>query len=159
MKESIFSPYRGRAPEKLSEYINSLYAGGRLLCLPPMRGMYRDKGVSTVVMHRHGQLQTEMIIVDPDYHIAPHKHPGVHSAEIGWCGGIELVVDGVSLSLNRDPRSDGISRNFCKWVYIPDDAEHWGISGPEGAVFLSAQLWSDNMQVTRIGSVWQTLGK
>lgn len=101
-----------------------------LLSLRPVTSMaFGD--FETEVVNRRGNLQTELVRIDPGVKVPLHCHPGVDSIDLLVDGSVSLVV-----GETRIPRPlKGIG------IRIAQDALHGGVVGPEGVMFLSCQRW------------------
>lgn len=86
----------------------------------------------TMVVHRAGRLQVELVRIKSNVLIPPHRHPGVDS--------IDLLVGGNVVGFDID------EQHFDRFVKgmglrIPASARHGGATGRFGVIFLSCQRW------------------
>jgi hypothetical protein len=149
-------------PQQLLDFMAWYFEGGIKL-KPPQDGLYFQgtpgsdapgTRVASIVLYRDWPFQVEMIVFTPGVQIQPHLHDDVDSCEVALSGGVELFVEGMQVAFLREPRPDGLSRDFLKWAPIPHDARHGGRAGPQGGVFLSVQMWRSKAP-THVGKEWQ----
>ncbi len=118
--------------------------------------MSKDYGPFTsIVLHRDGRFQTEMVIIEPNTMITDHTHPGVDSIECTLLGGVRLHVSGHGPSNTADDKAVFDSMRG-KLVRISGSAKHGGLVGKDGVTFLSMQRWND-IPIGYIGIQWSGL--
>lgn len=143
-----------KAPD-LRAFMAQYFATDAIKVRPPQENILLYRGVTSVVLYREGQFQVELIVVEPGVHIPLHCHDDVESFEVAFSGGINLEIDGKAASAIREPRANGMMRDFGRYVPIPSDAPHGGTAGPQGACFLSVQRWRDGVPPTHVGLNWR----
>lgn len=159
IRPSYINHWLREVPADLYVYLRAIMGsagvdGDALKLRPPQDTLMIDHGVTSVVLHREGQYQAELIIVAPNVEIPPHEHPDVDSYEVALAGEIAFFVDGIQTGYRRTPAANGMSRDFGKFVPIRSDAPHSGVAGPMGTVFLSVQKWREGVQPTHVGMNW-----
>jgi hypothetical protein len=152
---------RAVTPE-LESFMQDVLKDGSLKLRPPADALLFtdciDGVVTSLVLYREGQFQVEMIVVAPGTGIPEHSHPDVDSYEVAIAGDIAFFIDGIQTGFNRAPAANGMSRDFGKFVPIPNDAPHYGRSGKLGTIFLSVQQWRDGVAPTHVGLNWTEKG-
>lgn len=99
--------------------------------------------VNCAILHRLGNLQTEIVTIQPGQLIPLHTHPGVDSVDLLVAGMIDLTVG--DLRIPKPLKRVG--------VRIPQDCPHGGEAGAEGVTFLSCQRWA--VPPSYIGLAWR----
>ena len=103
-------------------------------------------GVIGFVLHRDGQFQTQLFIVQPNFVVPNHIHPNVDSFEVALHGAT-LSHSGVTvLSPAHDVPGGSIYVNHNDW--------HGGFASEDGGCFLSVQKWLNNVPPTSVENDW-----
>jgi len=140
----------------LAEFMARYFTGDSIRLKPPANNVLADaRGVVSIVLFREGQFQVEMIVLPPNINVPPHYHDDVDSFEVGISGSQEFFIAGVQSGFLREPRANGMSRDFGRFVPIRSDAFHGARTGPHGATFLSVQRWRDGVTPTHVGLNWR----
>lgn len=96
--------------------------------------------VRTSVLHKEGQFQVELCMIDAGYVIPEHVHPNMDSIEVPLSGGVRFTINGIDPYVNvNDDRLIQFGRG--KGWRINSDDVHGGRVMGSGAVFLSIQHW------------------
>ena len=103
-------------------------------------------GVIGFVVHREGQFQTQLFIVEPNVIIPDHIHPNVDSFEVALHGAT-LRHSGKIMITPKDDRA-GSS------IYVHRNDWHGGGGSDEGGCFLSVQQWLNGVPPTSVGNDW-----
>jgi hypothetical protein len=92
------------------------------------------------VVNRTGNLQAELIRINPCEVIPQHIHPHVDSVDLIIAGDIDLVISGkrIAEGYSKDRRSSFLKRAGLR---IAANAPHGGSTGPDGVLFISCQKW------------------
>ncbi len=136
----------------LAQFLGAL-ADHSLPLRAPQYGILFDKGVTSIVLYRQGRFQIELIVVAPNCEIPKHTHEDVDTYEMQVSGAMSFEVAGIQTGFLREPRENGLHRDFMKYVPIAAGVEHAGNSGPAGAAFLSVQHWLKG-DPTHVGMNW-----
>lgn len=131
------------------------FDGDRIKLRPPQANVLLTDGVTSIVLYREKQFQVELVVCAPGTVIPEHTHPDVESYEIAISGALEFFVSGQQAGFFREPRADGLSRDFGKFVPVPSDAPHHGRAGAEGACFISVQHWREGVAPSHVGLNWK----
>jgi hypothetical protein len=110
-----------------------------------------NESVTTIVLHRKGAFQTELIIMHPGAPKWPgeHRHPDVDTVEI------EVVrFDWVSRNGEKLARPDFVY-NGRYLVHLGPDDYHAVQAKPHGAALLSCQKWLNGVAPTSVGLNWE----
>lgn len=142
-------------PAELLSFLADYFEGDRVRISPPQRNLLFDQGVTSIVLHRAGRFQVELIVVAPGVKIPEHLHEDVDVIEVAIAGGIDLWVADVRAGYVREPRADGKMRDLGRYVSIAADAWHCGNAGPDGACFLSVQCWREGVTPSHVGQNWR----
>jgi quercetin dioxygenase-like cupin family protein len=108
---------------------------------PPLSGVYKYPGLTTVTLYRRGQYQVQMVVTEPNVDVAEHCHPNVDSYEMALAGVGDVSIADVLRNTKKMPI----------FVHIPAGCVHSGKSSPEGGIFLSIQKWLNNVSPTCVG--------
>lgn len=113
--------------------------------------VWQVENVTSVLMHRQGQFQTQMFIVPPHTIVPEHTHPNVDSYEIYGGGEIRFSHSGKLLSEDHecviDPDSPmGLAALHRTIVRVKPNDVHGGFTGENGGVFFSVQHWLNNVK-------------
>lgn len=101
----------------------------------------RDFGnFDCAVLNRVGNLQAELVHIQPNQRIPLHVHPLVSSIDLLVAGDVALMVRGKSIAhgYSAERRAAFMKRAAIR---IENNAVHGGVTGPEGVLFLSCQRW------------------
>lgn len=102
----------------------------------------RDFGnFDCAVLHRSGNLQAELVCIQPGQRIPLHVHPHVSSIDLLVEGDVDLMVAGKRIAHGYDAARRA---NFMKRAAIRIGANvvHGGSTAGEGVTFLSCQRWA-----------------
>jgi hypothetical protein len=102
----------------------------------------RDFGnFDCAVLHRTGNLQAELVQIQPDQRIPMHVHPHVSSIDLLVAGDVALVVNGKRIAHGYDAqrRSSFMKRAAIR---IGANVVHGGTTAKGGVMFLSCQRWA-----------------
>lgn len=155
IKPSIIAPKLPSVPQALREFMESYFSDGRISLKAPQRNILAVEGITCFVLYRDAPYQVELVIIGANVSIPDHCHDDIESFEVFVSGSLEFYVDGVQTGFMRQPRNDGMSRDFCKYVPIASDAVHGGCAGPEGASFLSVQRWREGVAPSHVLLNWR----
>ena len=119
--------------------------------IPFEKPVWQVENVTSVLMHRQGQFQTQMFIVPPHTIIPEHTHPNVDSFEIYGGGEIHFSHSGKLLEADGecavDPDSPmGLSRLRGSIVRVKPNDVHGGYMGENGGIFFSVQHWLNDIK-------------
>ena len=103
-------------------------------------------GVIGFVLHREGQFQTQLFIVEPNVVIPDHIHPNVDSFEVA-IHGMTFRHYGMTI---LTPESDSAGSS----IYVHRNDPHGGGSCDDGGCFLSVQQWLNGVPPTSVGNDW-----
>lgn len=146
--------------KELASYMDRVLGNG-IEVDPPKNNLLFTDAVTSIVLHREGQFQVEMIVARPNTEIPEHTHDDVESFEVGFSGDLEFFVKGIQTNFFRSAAPNGTSRDLGRFMPVPQGMIHGGRSGPNGAVFLSVQRWREGLVPTHVGINWTgpTVGK
>lgn len=111
---------------------------------PPLNGIYKYPGLTTVTLYRRGQYQVQMVVTEPNVKVTEHCHPNVDSYEVALISAPdygEIVVDGLVYT----------TQNKVREISVPHGCVHSGKAGTMGGGFLSIQKWLNNVPPTCVG--------
>lgn len=120
--------------DDLHDYADSIHARiEEVLGLEPIATIYLGT-FDSIVLHRAGRFQAELVTIAPGTRIATHAHPTTDS--------IDLLVEGNVARFHLGPHQ--VSR-FVKGIglRIPANEPHGGTASGAGVCFLSCQRWRD----------------
>ena len=116
--------------------------------IPFKNPVWRIENVTSVLMHREGQFQTQMFIAPPGVIVPEHTHPNVDSFEV-YGGGEMFFTHSGKLICEKEEVSESQSKT-CKRrglvIRVKPNDKHGGIAGKEGGVFFSVQHWLNNVK-------------
>jgi hypothetical protein len=118
--------------------------------------MHMIDGMTAVTLYRKGEFQVQMFITPPGYIVPEHTHPNVDSFEVNVGGHIRFSHKG--RWTQQDPsvidRKTADGTSFCRGntVRVRPTDPHGGVSGPNGAIFLSVQRWMNGVKPTCVGN-------
>lgn len=127
------------------------------LLLPP--DGVRDYGrVVSLVVHRQVPFQTELFLVRAGEGFPEeHRHPDVDTFEVPLQGRLYLTVNGQPILSDAEVdmcAGYGWPRDQISPQRIRPGDWHGARVGPEGAAFLSIQLWLRGVAPTSVGNNW-----
>mgnify|MGYP003151623836 FL=1 len=150
--------------DKLSIYLEWILSRVGLIGFIPFKNpVWRIEDVTSVLMHREGQFQTQMFIVPSDVIIPEHTHPNVDSFEVYGGGEIFFTHSGRLVHLKEDITEN--KNNTCKTrghtIRVKPKDRHGGTFGKEGGVFFSVQHWLNNVKPNCVAKDYtgKTMGK
>lgn len=112
----------------------------------------RDYGVvTTIVLHREGVFQTELVIAHPKTAEWPgeHCHPNVASIEVE-------VFDCKGLTRNGAPiEKPDLVHEGRYLVYLAPDDYHGSKNNENGISLLSCQKWLNGVEPSSVGLDWK----
>ena len=112
--------------------------------------------ISSIVIDRQGQYQTELFIVPPKVkEIRSHNHPGIDSYEHHLAGDFVFTVAGEAFLQYSNGEPLGSVDRLQK---VEASAWHGG-EFQEGGSFLSFQYWHDGVRPTTVGDSFVVLGE
>ena len=103
-------------------------------------------GVIGFVLHREGQFQTQLFIVEPNVVIPDHIHPNVDSFEVA-IHGMTFRHSGKTI---LTPENDSVGDS----IYVHRNDWHGGCSCGDGGCFMSVQKWLNDVPPTSVGNDW-----
>lgn len=150
----------------VAEYARWFFEQPMTMLRPPARDAVRhfvDAGgeVRSVVLHRHGQFQTELLSVIPrpgNAGLPEHRHPNVDTVEVFLAGEFGFTKNG--RLVNRGGRvspigADGVAQLCGLQVRVrPQDLHGAAPLGEGGWVFLSLQHWLNGVPPSSVGLDW-----
>jgi quercetin dioxygenase-like cupin family protein len=95
-----------------------------------------------LVLYRDGPRQIELVVLHPHAQVPPHRHLRCDSADVALAGGGEVRVEGRAFPFGLGPI-----------LSVPVGVVHSGCAGPDGAAYLSFQIWQG--EPTYIASDWE----
>lgn len=109
------------------------------------------QSVTTIVLHRDGQFQTELVIMHPNAPEWPgeHRHPHVESIEGALYDCLGVTKNGAVVT-----RPDG-KLGHIPLVHLAPTDWHRSPSKPHGSALLSFQRWADGYSPTSVGLDWE----
>lgn len=105
----------------------------------PLDWRYSHGKVSSLILYRKGNLQTQLFHADGELKVPKHTHPNVES--------MELALDG---EFNLQSKGRGLRHGFFE---VEAGIEHWGYG--ISPLFLSFQRWLNGVQPTSIVLDWE----
>lgn len=178
MKMQILETPYVRGYKTLDEYllfIMSISVSDFLLV--PHNGV-NDFGtdMSSIVLHRAGEYQTELFIAPREwnttrhqrnYHfsdggpmtkVEQHRHPNVDSFEVPLCGKIDFFKNGIPVATpdivnGISPR--GQSKLYGSFTRIYPGDWHGAAFGAGGGAFMSVQHWVNGVLPSSVGLDWE----
>ena len=133
--------------------------------IPFENPVWKVEDVTSVLMHRQGQFQTQMFIVPPHTIIPEHTHPNVDSFEIYGGGEINFSHSGKLVSFSHecavDPDSPmGLAKLHRQFIRVKPNDIHGGFFGANGGVFFSVQRWLNDIKPHCVASdyIGKTMG-
>jgi hypothetical protein len=119
--------------------------------VPFQKPMWQIENVTSVLMHREGQFQTQMFIAPPDLIIPEHTHPNVDSIEIYIGGEIRFSHKGKFVNDQQDciENSNSLFKTALlrgQTIRVKPNDIHGGIFGKQGGIFYSVQHWLNNVK-------------
>ena len=138
--------------ENLEVYLEWILNKAPLIGWIPFKNpIWRIENVTSVLMHREEQFQTQMFIVPPDTIIPEHTHPNVDSFEVYGGGEMFFSHSGRLANLKEDIKEDMESKfKTCKIrghvIRVKPNDKHGGTFGKEGGIFFSVQHWLNNVK-------------
>lgn len=135
--------------EKYCEWI--LNKGCLFAWIPFEKPVWQIENVTSVLLHREGQFQTQMFIAPPCTIIPEHTHPNVDSIEVYAGGQIYFSHSGKLITTKENCTKDlkstlGVSTNRGLAIRVKPNDPHGGYMGENGGVFLSVQHWLNNVE-------------
>jgi hypothetical protein len=113
--------------------------------------IWQVENVTSVLIHRENQFQTQMFIVQPNTIIPEHTHPNVDSIEIYVGGEIQFSHKGKFVTEKKTcikNKESSCNTAFLRGQTIrvkPNDI-HGGVIGKQGGVFYSVQHWLNDVK-------------
>ena len=131
--------------------------------IPYKNPIWMVENVTSVLIHRERDLQTQMFIVPPDTIIPEHTHPNVDSFEVYGGGEIYFTHGGKFVSDKKLVKENEHKNCYLRGVTIrvkPND-KHGGTFGKEGGIFFSVQKWLNGVQPHCVASdyIGKTMGE
>ncbi len=117
--------------------------------------IHHDK-VTTILLNRHGRLQTELVITHPAWELPitddlpQHRHPGIDSIVVGISRCEGFIRNGKIVLI-----PDQVYLNVYPLVFIEQDDLHAFRPNALGSVMLVTQLWYGETKMTSVGLVWE----
>lgn len=112
----------------------------------PEGEVYFMDHVSGIVVHRHGQFQTQLFIAEPNAKSPPHTHPNVDSFEVGLYG---MNLNHTGNDIPASITMAGVA------IYVDHEDVHGGCAGEKGGAFLSVQQWLNDVPPTCVANDWK----
>lgn len=122
-----------------------------LAWIPFEKPTWQVENVTSVLMHREGQFQTQMFVVPPYTIIPEHTHPNVDSIEAYGGGEInfshsgKLVVPENECVLDKESPF-GLAALRGQLIRVKPNDLHGGFFGENGGVFFSIQHWLNDVK-------------
>ena len=143
--------------DELAQYAHFILYSQRphQLCVPARAPLRYCDGLRGIVLHREGQFQTQLFIVDPDKTIPEHLHPTVDSYEV-YMYGMTFTNGDRQVVTEEDavkPDEYGFPVHRYKIMRIRPTDWHGGTASKNGGAFMSIQHWLKG-QPTSIGLDW-----
>lgn len=105
--------------------------------------------INGIVLHRAGQFQVELFIVQSGTELPSHGHPDIDSLEVHLGGDIDFLLEGRSVLR-------GAMRNKMRGhiIRVLPNQDHGARIGSTGGSFLSIQRWLNGVPPTSVGLNW-----
>lgn len=138
--------------DPVEKYCNwFLEYGSPIAWIPFEKPVWKVEDVTSVLLHREGQFQTQMFIAPPHCIIPEHTHPNVDSIEI-YAGGQNhfshcgkwIITEN---ECYEDPYSSfGLAIKRGVTIRVKPDDPHGGYMGENGGIFISVQHWLNGVK-------------
>jgi hypothetical protein len=102
----------------------------------------RDFGnFDCAVLHRAGNMQAELVRIQPNQTIPLHVHPSVSSIDLLVSGDVDLMVRGKRIAHGySSARRTAFMKRAA--IRIENTSVHGGVVGSDGVAFVSCQRWA-----------------
>ena len=142
---------RPEIPTDLAEYAKRFVSMKQAEYRAPEKPIRNYGAVTTIVLHREGQFQTELVISHPGSPEWPgeHRHPNVDSIEIE-------VYDCHGLTRNGEfvTKPDFVHEGRY-FVHLSPNDFHGSKSNENGISLLSCQKWLNGVEPSSVGTDWE----
>jgi hypothetical protein len=144
--------------DPLAAYLQWIVGQPLVALALPVDGAVRDFGpVTSIVIHRQAPFQTELFTARNTFQ-EEHRHPNVDSFEVPLFGKLYFTLNGQPVLSDADVdvcAGYGWPRDQIPPQRVRPSDWHGARVGPEGAVFLSVQLWLRGIAPSSVGLDWE----
>jgi cytoskeletal protein CcmA (bactofilin family) len=131
----------------LVKFARQVLSTSMLQLKAPVEGAIHTYGsINGVVIHRDGNFQAELFVINGNIEIPSHGHPDIDSIELYVSGDVDLLVEGKSVM------PEGDKHGFMVRVF--PNQEHSAHVGPDGGCFMSIQHWINGIPPSSVGLNW-----
>jgi hypothetical protein len=112
--------------------------------VPEIKTLDFSESLSGMTLFREGRNQVQLFIIAPNSIILSHSHPDVDVMQVHLGGDIAFEFDGLRFG----------GRKIMDKLRLSPGMEHKAFIGPEGAAYLSIQVWQNGVEPISLREDW-----